>query len=247
MTAVAMPSQKMTTRDLVLEVKGVSAAYGRKRVLHEVDLSVEAGEYVGVIGHNGAGKSTLLKVISGMIRPTQGSVRFGWVRAGEQWPNGRVRPGVAMVPQGRAVFPSMSVLDNLAVPVAARAGHGASLELRKIFELFPILEERKRQVAGTLSGGEQRMLAVGMAMRLLPKLLLLDEPSLGLGPVVVHRLMSVASSARTELDYSLIVVEQNLEALRRGADRLIGMRQGEVVWHGTTDDLANREQLWNFM
>jgi branched-chain amino acid transport system ATP-binding protein len=242
-----MPDKTNTALEPVLQVMGISAAYGRKRVLHDVDLRVASGEYIGIIGHNGAGKSTLLRVISGMLQPTLGSITLGWGHADQRWSYGRVRPGVAMVPQGRAVFPSLSVLDNLAVPVAAGTGRRAALEISKVFELFPILEERGRQLAGTLSGGEQRMLAVGMALRMSPELLLLDEPSLGLSPVIVHRLMSVVSKARLELGYTMIVVEQNLEALRHGADRLIGMRQGAVVWHGTVEDLANHEQLWSFM
>lgn len=230
----------------LVQLRGVTAGYGRKQVLDQVDLEVQAGEFLGIIGHNGAGKSTLLKVIAGIMQPSVGTVAVNLVSRGRRSP-GTVRPGIAMVPQGRAVFPTLTVTENLDIPAAAATNGSRMLSSERVYELFPVLRERRSQLAGTLSGGEQRMLAVGMALRMGPSLLLLDEPSLGLAPVVIARLMEIVGSARHELRYTTIVVEQNIEALRLGAERLVGIRQGRVVWQGDTSDLADRDQLWSFM
>lgn len=218
----------------LLEVDAVSAGYGALEVLRGINLKIFEGELLGVVGHNGAGKSTLLKVIAGVLRPTGGTM------------NSRddVLSTTALVPESLAVFPRMTVRENLDIPTIAPAASGQLLPLDEIYSLFPVLKDRVRQTAGTMSGGEQRMLAVGMALRMAPDLLLLDEPSLGLAPNLVTDIMEAVDTARRRLDSTVVVVEQNLDALLARADRVVALRQGEVIWEGGPDTLQDTSRLW---
>ena len=222
----------------LIEVRDLEAGYGRLRVLKGIDLDVTTGELLGIIGHNGAGKSTLLKVVAGVLGIMGGTIRF----PNEHGGNNKRRTRVAMVPQGLAIFPRMTVRENLEVPALT---HKESLvPVKEIFEIFPPLQERITQTAGTMSGGEQRMLAVGMALRLAPELLLLDEPSLGLAPKLVTRIMESVDEARERFGSTVVIVEQNLDALLNRADRMIAIRQGIIAWEGDPASISDVRDLW---
>lgn len=214
----------------------IHAGYGPLQVLKGIDLEIGQSEFLGVIGHNGAGKSTLLKVLGGFLKPTRGDV-VRIAATGEKF-------RVGLVPQGLAVFPRMSVEHNLRIPELAGQGGDHLVPVDEIVDMFPILGQRFSQAAGNLSGGEQRMLSVGMALRLSPHLLLLDEPSLGLAPFVVTKLMEVVDEMRRRLGYTVVVVEQNLDVLLRRADRLVAVRQGEIVWQGSPTEVDDVRVLW---
>jgi ABC-type branched-subunit amino acid transport system ATPase component len=220
----------------IVKMTGIVAGYGAFDVLRGVNLSVMDGELLGVIGHNGAGKSTLLKVMAGFLPPQSGSV---------ETPRTGARPlRIGLVPQGTSVFARMTVAENLLVPELAQKGRGEFVPVDEIHEMFPVLRDRAGQAAGNLSGGEQRMLAIGMALRLGPELLLLDEPSLGLAPLLVRQIMETVDAHRRRHGYTVLIVEQNLDVLLRRADRLVAVRQGEVVWDGLPDDLNDVRGLW---
>ena len=223
----------------LLSIRGLVAGYGRVEVLHGLDLDVRPGEFLGVIGHNGAGKSTLLKVIAGLIRPTRGSVEMPGAGGGR-------RERIALVPQGLAVFPRMSVDENLDIPRVASRDESRLMPREAVLDLFPALRERGRQAAGTLSGGEQRMVAIGMALRLAPRLLLLDEPSLGLAPKVAARIVEAVDQVRRQLGSTVVVVEQNLEVLLRRAERLVALRQGVLAWEGDPGAVRDVRALWEY-
>ena len=228
----------------LVRIRGLGAAYGRLEVLRGIDLDVREGEFLGVIGHNGAGKSTLLKVIAGILPATRGSVEVNTTRPVSD--GGRISERIAMVPQGLAVFPRMTVAENLEVPRVAVRNAAELLPLGEIYELFPVLRERGGQTAGTLSGGEQRMVAIGMALRLAPRLLLLDEPSLGLAPKIAIRITEAVDEVRRRLGSTVVVVEQNLDVLLRRAERLVAIRQGAVVWEGDPGAIGDLRNLWQY-
>lgn len=220
----------------LLRIEGLYAGYGSRTVLEDVAMEVANVEFVGVIGHNGAGKSTLLKVIAGFLTPRQGRVETASLD-GE-----KLRVG--LVPQGLSVFPRMTVAENLQIPEIAGSSGASLVPVGEVVDLFPILGERLKQAAGNLSGGEQRMLAIAMALRLKPHLLLLDEPSLGLAPKLAHGIMDAVDEARRRYGYAVIVVEQNLDILLRRTDRLLAVRQGRIVWEGTAAQIADTRALW---
>jgi branched-chain amino acid transport system ATP-binding protein len=222
----------------MLEVAGLHFSYGNARVLEDVDLSVEQGEIVTLIGPNGAGKSTLLNVVSHALRPKSGRIHLDGVDVTRVSQSAMVRSGCILVPEGRQVFTSLSVEDNLLLGgYVHRRGSGGSADLAKVYQLFPRLSERSRQLAGTLSGGEQQMLAVGRAMMGRPKLMLLDEPSLGLSPQMVHRIFEALSQLRAE-GLTILLVEQNALAALRLADRGYLLQNGQVITQGTSEELA---------
>lgn len=223
-------------KQVLLKVEGVSAAYDSHQVLEDVSLDVRDGEFLGIIGHNGAGKSTLLKVMASFMKVTAGHVN------GASSNGTNIRIG--MVPQGLSVFPRMTVAENLAIPELSAKGARDLVPVEEVIELFPILGERTSQAAGNLSGGEQRMVAIAMALRLEPQLLLLDEPSLGLAPMLAHGIVDAVDEARRRFGYSVVVVEQNLDILLRRTDRLLALRQGELVWEGKPDEITDTRTLW---
>jgi branched-chain amino acid transport system ATP-binding protein len=220
-----------------LRVEGLSAGYGRIEVLHGIDLTVGAGELVAVVGANGAGKTTLLRAVSGLLPP-----RTGTVRLGDQDVTGRPAErlaalGMAHVPEGRLVFPGMSVADNLALGAYVHRRRRTTGGLDEIYELFPRLADRRVQAAGTLSGGEQQMLAIGRGLAAQPRLLLLDEPSLGLAPKLVTEIFAVLATLRDRGDLGVVLVEQNARAALRIADRALVLDRGRVFLEGTPDEL----------
>ena len=223
----------------MLEVRGLDAFYGDARALWGVDLTVADGEIVCVVGPNGAGKSTLVNAIAGMHRPVGGRIAINGVDVAGVPPHRVCSYQVATVPEGRRVFAHMSVYDNLCLGAyrgAARAGYRA--ELARVYELFPRLRERSGQLAGSLSGGEQQMLAIGRALMAAPRLLLLDEPSLGLAPVVVDEVFQAIESINGT-GVSVLLVEQDVERALDMAGRAYLLVEGRVVTAGATPELRS--------
>jgi branched-chain amino acid transport system ATP-binding protein len=225
----------------LLEVAGLHAAYGPIRALSGVDLTVGEGEIVALIGANGAGKSTLLMTICGNPPAAAGRVIFAG-RDITRLPTHEIaRLGIAQVPEGRRIFPRMTVLENLKMGATARDGAVGATDCRAAYDLFPILEERQSQRAGTLSGGEQQMLAIGRALMSRPRLLLLDEPSLGLAPLIVKRIFTAIGEINRQ-GTTVLLVEQNAYHALKLAHRAYVLTTGRIVMSGRGADLlANRE------
>jgi len=225
----------------MLELAGVTAGYGAFTALWGVDLRVHAGEAVAVVGPNGAGKTTLMRVISGMLPLGAGDLRFdGRSLAGER-AHQIVAHGIAHVPEGRRIFPALTVADNLKMGgflPSARAHFRESLE--RVYALFPVLAERRAQRAGSMSGGEQQMLAIGRALMSRPKIILLDEPSMGLAPVMVLRLFDLIRRVRAE-GYTILVVEQNVRQVLKLVDRAYLLEVGRIRMEGRADELGEDE------
>jgi branched-chain amino acid transport system ATP-binding protein len=225
----------------MLELSGITAGYGHFTALWDVTLRVAAGEAVAVVGPNGAGKTTLLRVISGVIPPRSGSLVFEGAALGGRPAHEIVAHGIAHVPEGRRLFPLLTVADNLRMGAflpAARQAYRQSLE--RVFTLFPVLAERKAQRAGSLSGGEQQMLAIGRALMSRPRLILFDEPSMGLAPVMVLRLFDLIRRVREE-GYTILVVEQNVRQVLKLVDRAYLLEVGRVRMEGRADELAEQD------
>jgi branched-chain amino acid transport system ATP-binding protein len=224
----------------LLELRNVEARYGPVKALHGVSLTVDGGELVAVLGANGAGKTTTLRAISGTVRRT-GDLVFGG-KALPRRPEGTARAGIAHVPEGRGTFSDLTVWENLRLGAYTRRG-GIKDDARRVFGFFPRLEERRDQQAGTLSGGEQQMLALGRAMMARPKLLLLDEPSLGLAPIVVNEIFEALDRMKGEDGMSVLVVEQNANLVLAHAARAYVLEVGTVVVEGTSDELRANESV----
>lgn len=231
--------------DVLLEVEGIESGYGKKTVLQGVALRVREGEVVAMLGHNGAGKSTTLKTILGLLPARAGRVRF----AGEAWANGdpveNVRRGMALVPQGRGVFPDLTVIENLMLGAYTQRDKAATAtRLREVIELFPMLEERRAHRAGTLSGGQQQMVAVGMALMPRPRLMMMDEPSIGLAPVLVQRVLETARQINRRFGTAIILVEQNIKTALGVADRAYVMKSGRIVLEKPAAELLAAQGSW---
>jgi len=229
---------------MLLKVEGVSSYYGNFQALKEVSLGIARGEIVTLLGSNGAGKSTLLKTVSGLLRPRSGAILFQEQRIEHLDPNAIVSRGVSQCPEGRKLFPEMTVLKNLRLGayVRRRDTNGIEKSLAEIFRLFPILSERSKQMAGTLSGGEQQMLAMGRALMSNPTLLLLDEPSLGLAPLVVRALFQTIRDIN-ERQTTIFLVEQNAAQALQVAHRGYVMETGKIVLSGARQSLLEDEQV----
>jgi branched-chain amino acid transport system ATP-binding protein len=231
----------------LLEVTGLSARYGAVAALRDVSLEVRAGELVALIGANGAGKSTLLRAIAGLVAPAAGRVTLDGRDVTGQAPEAMIRAGVALVPERRRVFAPLTVLDNLelggyALPRGRDFRSRLEAGVEEAYRLFPVLRRRRDQLAGTLSGGEQQMLAIGRALMTRPRLLLCDEPSLGLAPLVVAEIMRLLSTLR-EAGTTILLVEQNARMALRSADRAYVLEVGSVVLSGAAADLLEDDQL----
>jgi branched-chain amino acid transport system ATP-binding protein len=232
-------------REAALEVSGLRVAYGRKEVLYGVDISIGLGEIVVVVGHNGAGKTTLLKAVAGLLPARSGSIRRDGRDVTRTSSARRVAGGLWYIPSERFVFGPMSVDDNLALGAISGppSGRSKAERLQQVYELFPVLARRGKQNAGSLSGGEQRMLSLGMALMAEPRLFLLDEPSLGLAPGLVIEIMDVARRlAGTGL--SVLLVEQNIRQALRVADRAYVMRSGRIVREAPAAELNDQAKVW---
>jgi branched-chain amino acid transport system ATP-binding protein len=224
----------------LLELKDVEARYGQVKALRGVTLRVGEGELVAVLGANGAGKTTTLRAISGTVRRT-GDVHFRGTKLARR-AEATARAGIAHVPEGRGTYTELSVWDNLRLGAYTRRG-GLKEDAQRVFTFFPPLEERRDQQAGTLSGGEQQMLALGRAMMARPKLLLLDEPSLGLAPLVLKEIFEALAKMKDEDGMSVLVVEQNASLALAHAARAYVLEVGRVVVEGTSDELRANESV----
>jgi branched-chain amino acid transport system ATP-binding protein len=227
----------------VLSLAGVSASYGSVPAVADVSIEVGEGEAVGLLGANGAGKSTTLRAISGLVRLTSGSIRFLGTDIAALPPYRVTELGIAHVPEGRQVFPEMTVQENLEIGAyvpKAKAERSRTLEL--VFGIFPVLAERRKQLAGTMSGGEQQMLAVGRGLMLKPRLLMLDEPSLGLAPVVTDITFQKIQEIHA-MGTAILLVEQNVGRALSLVQRAYVLESGKVIMHGTSAELANNKQV----
>ncbi len=229
---------------LVLRLSNLQAAYGKVQVLWGIDLQVEDGEFVTVVGSNGAGKTTMLRTISSLIQATGGTVELFGQDITNAPSSQIVRAGLAHVPEGRQLFPFMSVADNLELGASAKSSAWAAREStrREMYTLFPRLEERKPQLAGTLSGGEQQMLAVARALMALPRVMLVDEPSLGLSPKLTQ-IVFAALEAVSKRGVAVLLVEQNVRQSLRLANRAYVLENGKVTLEGTGAALLEDERV----
>ncbi len=228
----------------MLRLEGIEAGYSAVPVLHGVSIAVEAGQFVSIVGPNGAGKTTLFKTISGTLLPNAGSIRFEEVDLLRVAPARRPHLGIAHIPEGRQVFPSLTVLENLEMGAYTEAGRRAwKRNVKRIFEWLPVLEQRRAQLAGTLSGGEQQMLAIGRGLASSPKLLMLDEPSMGLAPTVADFVFERLMEIRKEAQLTILLVEQRVAEALESADHGYVLETGRVVLEGTAAALRADDRV----
>lgn len=227
----------------MLNVENLDVFYGDLQALRGISLKVEEGEIVTIIGSNGAGKSTTIKAVSGMLRARKGSISWFNQPINQMTTSAIVEKGIIQIPEGRQLFPSMSVLENLELgALNPNARKDKRENMKKIFGLFPKLEERKTQTAGTLSGGEQQMLAIGRGLMSRPRILMLDEPSLGLSPLLVRSIFSIISQINQE-GTTILLVEQNIHYALRMAQRAYVLENGEIIKHGPARELLQDDHI----
>ncbi len=227
----------------MLSASGLEARYGEVVALWDVSLEIRARELVAVVGPNGAGKSTLINAISGLVEVSRGDLRFDGASVASADAEARVRRGIVQCPEGRKLFPEMTVEENLLMGGYARADRGAvAASLAEVYQLFPILAERRRQVAQTLSGGQQQMVAIGRALMAKPRLLMLDEPSLGLAPIVVREVFELLKRIHAQ-GMTLLLVEQNVHQTLEIADRAYVLENGRIALEGSGRALLENEHM----
>jgi branched-chain amino acid transport system ATP-binding protein len=223
----------------ILEIDNLHTYYGRIRALHGISFSIEPREIVALIGANGAGKTTALRTISGLIRPQQGSIRFEGREITRTPAHEIVERGILQCPEGRRIFRTLTVDENLDLGAFIRSDrHGIAASKKAVFEHFPILFERRRQLAGTLSGGEQQMMAIGRALMARPKILMLDEPSLGLAPMLVRQIFRIIREINADFGVSILLVEQNASVALALAHRTHVIERGAIKLSGTRQELS---------
>ncbi|WP_448871841.1 ABC transporter ATP-binding protein [Desulfobulbus propionicus] len=228
----------------MLELEGIDVFYGNIQALHGVSLSVRQGEIITLIGANGAGKSTTLMAISGIVPPRRGSIRFEGREITGMAPDGIVKLGISQVPEGRHIFPELSVAENLDMGAFLRRDtRGIASDRDFIYQLFPILAQRRNQPGGNLSGGEQQMLAIGRALMARPRLLLLDEPSMGLAPLVTRQIFEIMQTINKEHHTTIFLVEQNANLALRAAHRGYVLENGRVVMRERAAALLNNTAI----
>lgn len=226
----------------LLNVSGVDTYYGNIQALKKMDLHVEKGEIVTILGANGAGKTTTMKTIAGLLKPKVGQVTFHGENITGMRPDQLVRKGIALVPEGRAILSGMTVLENLEMGAYHRKDTGIESDMERVMDRFEILRERKEQIAGTLSGGQQQMLAIARALMSQPKLLLLDEPSMGLAPLIVTDIFNIIREIN-ESGTTVLLVEQNAKQALKVADRGYVLEVGELVANGTSKELQEDTKI----
>ncbi len=226
----------------MLRVENLTVHYGKIEALRSVDLEIREGEFLALIGANGAGKSTLLKTLSGLIRPREGTIRYRGEEIGRWGSDRRVREGIAQVPEGRGLFGILSVEDNLLLGAYTRRDREIRRDLEAVYERFPILYEKRREYAGTLSGGQQQMVAVGRALMSRPKLMLLDEPGMGLAPVIVEEIFEVLNTLAAE-GTTLFLVEQNAHLALTHSQRAYVLENGRIVRHAPSAELLRDDAV----
>ncbi|WP_254279886.1 ABC transporter ATP-binding protein [Haloarcula marina] len=230
----------------MLELDGVTAAYDSTPILRDVDLTVDEGEIVGVMGKNGVGKSTLMKTIIGLLEPTRGTITYAGQDVTDAAADERARAGMGYIPQGRDVFPKLTVEQNIRMGETVNAASDETL-YDQIYDYFPVLEERAGQDAGTLSGGQQQMLAIARALVSNPDLLLLDEPSEGIQPSIVDQISRDMQTINEDLGTTILFVEQNLGVIREMADRCYAMERGEIVDEVGPTTLADEDAIAEYL
>ncbi len=226
----------------ILNVDGINVYYGAIHAVENVSFTVEQGEIVTLIGANGAGKSTILQTVSGLLRSRTGSITFDGRSIAGVPSNKIVRMGLAQVPEGRRIFQQMSVLENLEMGAYTQPSSGIAADLEMVFEHFPRLKERRRQIAGTLSGGEQQMPAMGRALMSHPKLLMLDEPSMGLAPILVEQIFDIIINLH-KAGTTILLVEQNAQMALSIANRAYVLETGEITLSGTGEELKQSDRV----
>jgi len=225
----------------ILAVEGLQAGYGDVQVVKGISFSIESGAIATIVGANGAGKTTTMRALSGIIRPAGGEVRFNGERIDHRKPHEIVRSGLVMVPEGRCLFPSLTVMENLELGSFQRHAKARRREsLERVFAIFPRLSERAGQKAGTLSGGEQQMVAIARALMSLPRMLMLDEPSLGLAPVIVRTMFEVVAEINA-LGTTVLLVEQNVQHALAVSSQAWVIENGEIVLSGSGDEVLSNE------
>jgi branched-chain amino acid transport system ATP-binding protein len=229
----------------ILEVKGLKTSYGKIRAIKGINLTIQQGEIVALLGANGAGKSTILKTISGLVRPTEGSIQFLGEEITKKDAHSIVEMGLNHVPEGRRIFGALTVTENLELGAFIRKSDKAKIakNIEKVFQFFPRLAERRKQMAGTLSGGEQQMLAIGRALMAEPKLLMLDEPSMGLAPIIVIEIMKIIKQINAQNATTILLVEQNAKAALKLAHRGYVLETGEITLEDSAESLRSNDNI----
>jgi len=230
---------------MVLRLSGIAAGYGAKTVISDVSFALEPGQILAFLGHNGAGKTTALRAAMGLLTPRSGTIEFDGARIDRLGVAERVALGLRLLPEGRGIFPDLSVAENLDVVAARNVESGALFDIPDVYKLFPVLAERPSIRAGSLSGGQQQMLALSLAVLGRPRCLLLDEPSIGLAPNLVERIfLQVHDLCKTHA-MTAVLVEQNVAAAMKIADRVMIMNNGRIVFDGSPDE-ARASDVWSY-
>ncbi|MDR3532792.1 MAG: ABC transporter ATP-binding protein [Rhodopila sp.] len=230
---------------MVLRLNGLEAGYGSKTVISDVSFALEPGQILAFLGHNGAGKTTTLKSAMGLLRPSAGEVLFDGNRIDRLSVAERVALGLRLLPEGRGIFPDLSVAENIDVVAARNVGPGAMFDIPDVYKLFPVLQERRTTRAGSMSGGQQQMLAMSLAILGTPRCLMLDEPSIGLAPNLVERMFQQVRDVCKSHAMTAVLVEQNVAAAMKIADRVIIMNNGQIVFDGGPDE-ARASNFWHY-
>ncbi|MCA1025061.1 MULTISPECIES: ABC transporter ATP-binding protein [Cytobacillus] len=226
----------------MIELKEVHSYYGHSHILHGVNLKVNKGQCVALLGRNGAGKTTTIHSIAGLVVPKEGTIQFKDKELVGRTPNHISKAGVGLVPQGRRVFPSLTVKENLLIAERKSISSEKQWTIEEVYQLFPILKEREENMGNELSGGQQQMLAIGRALLLNPDFLLMDEPSEGLAPVIIEQIKNIILDVK-KTGLSMLIVEQNIDLACCVADEVIILNKGEVVWQGFPAELLHNDEL----
>jgi branched-chain amino acid transport system ATP-binding protein len=230
---------------MVLRLSGITAGYGAKTVISGISFTLDPGQILALLGHNGAGKTTTLRSVMGLLPLTQGEIAFDQQPINRLGVADRVALGLRLLPEGRGIFPDLNVMENIDVVAARNVTAGATFDVPDIWRLFPALDERRSTRAGSLSGGQQQMLALSLAILGTPRCLLLDEPSIGLAPNLVERMFQQVREVCKSHAMTAVLVEQNVAAAMKIADRVIIMNNGQIVFDGNPDE-ARASNFWHF-
>jgi len=230
---------------MVLRLTGIAAGYGNKTVVSDISFALEPGQILAFLGHNGAGKTTTLRAAMGLLRPTAGEVAFDGKPIARLSVADRVALGLRLLPEGRGIFPDLTVAENIDVVAARNVARNAVFDIASVYRLFPVLAERRATRAGSMSGGQQQMLALSLAILGTPRCLLLDEPSIGLAPNLVERMFQQVREVCKSHAMTAVLVEQNVAAAMKIADRVMIMNNGRIVFDGTPDE-ARASNVWHF-
>ena len=230
---------------MILQLNALEAGYGSKTVISGVSFALEPGQILAFLGHNGAGKTTTLKTVMGLLRQTGGEVLFDGNRIDHVSVADRIALGVRLLPEGRGIFPDLSVAENIDVVAARNVAAGAMFDVPDVYKLFPVLDERRTTRSGNLSGGQQQMLALSLAILGTPRCLMLDEPSIGLAPNLVERMFQQVRDVCKSHAMTAVLVEQNVAAAMQIADRVVIMNSGQIVFDGRPDE-ARASNFWHY-